>query len=418
MQQLSDAKPLEKKPFILYAPSITIESGKAHFEANVTRGDKVATINIDIPEEFSEFLAPTCDPLLAACLLPAMSTGSNIEIFGPISPVLLSTAQRSLQAVLACNKPHLKKVNIKHFGELAYNSGVQDCIATGFSSGIDSLCAVHDFFSKALWEGEKLTHLISNNFSRYRNIGEWERNFTRSASKELGLPLIEVNSNIDQLFDPLWAGGEFGAIEVHTLWNATTALALQGRVSRFYYASAYSYPSLKFSPDRDIAFIDPELLRLLSASFMSLESIGSEYTRVEKTKKVRELPMSQRFLNVCTAMPRADIFHNCGKCEKCKRTLLTLEFTGGVEDFSGIFDLSKWRKERKNYTAEIFLRKDPLARELQELVTGAGHSISRMDIMKVATWKFISLSFRFLKKGTKSVLPKSFVTKIQRRNIS
>lgn len=387
------------------APDISEESGTAYYRAAVSTDALSSDIEISISAEFLDFLTPACDPLLVAALAPAMYVGADIEIAGPISPELLSATRRSVQALMICNKPHLRNIRIIHEGNAYLQTKGGDCIATGFSGGIDSMCTVHDYLAEASGSHERITHLISNSFSRYRYLGDHERRLTRRAADDLGCPLIEVNSNLDSLSSPPWVDREFRALEIHTLWNSSIALALQGRVSKFYYSSAYSYPSLHFGAADEVAFIDSELLRLLSTSSIQLCSVGSEYSRVEKTRRSRRLAQSRRFLNVCVNPDRSQYDKNCGRCEKCMRTLLTLDLTGGAEEFGEAFDLPAWRLRRSEYIAGLWFRNDPFSQELRELMREVGEGIPKKHFLAVGARRAKGLTVNTAKKIAQAVLP-------------
>jgi len=61
---------------------------------------------------------------------------------------------------------------------------------------------------------------------------------------------------------------------------------------------------------------------------------GVETTRVEKAALVASNDSALNTLRVCMAVPEGEI--NCGKCEKCVRTMICLRAVG-VDDFGSIF---------------------------------------------------------------------------------
>lgn len=70
---------------------------------------------------------------------------------------------------------------------------------------------------------------------------------------------------------------------------------------------------------------------------------GAKSERPEKTRAISDLPSARKFLNVCL-FPLAN--NNCGKCEKCRRTLLTLDMAGRLENFREVFDIDEYLKTR------------------------------------------------------------------------
>ena len=114
-------------------------------------------------------------------------------------------------------------------------------------------------------------------------------------------------------------------------------------------------------PTKAIAFSDPVALPLLSTGKIDLLSVGSEHTRVEKTLRTAEVATSHQSLDVCV---REDQTGNCSNCWKCRRTLLTLEIGGFLEQYSSVFDLSVYRAGRTRHIARLIQSDEPLAREI------------------------------------------------------
>ena len=78
------------------------------------------------------------------------------------------------------------------------------------------------------------------------------------------------------------------------------------------------------------------LLQCLSTE--SLQFILSDYaTRIEKTKVIADDPIANKFLDVCFC------FNNCGKCSKCRRTLVTLDILGKVDNFKESFNIEDFK---------------------------------------------------------------------------
>jgi len=80
-------------------------------------------------------------------------------------------------------------------------------------------------------------------------------------------------------------------------------------------------------------------------------SIGGEYTRVEKTKIVANIPESYNSLDVCLSA-RAD-GSNCSRCFKCMRTQLTLDIADCKQLYDGVFDSVRYKKNKDRYIGEI-----------------------------------------------------------------
>ena len=76
-----------------------------------------------------------------------------------------------------------------------------------------------------------------------------------------------------------------------------------------------------------------------------LNSEGAAKTRFEKTRDVANYPPARKYLHVCTH----DDGPCCNTCEKCCRTIMTLDALGRLDDFRDIFDVDYYRRNRKWY---------------------------------------------------------------------
>ena len=86
-------------------------------------------------------------------------------------------------------------------------------------------------------------------------------------------------------------------------------------------------------------------------------------TRVQKTEYISRNPLTHKYLEVCWADQTAkEIWHNtaflenktkinCGWCDKCLRTLLTLDIVlGSVAAYGNIFEFSAVQASEKTRT--------------------------------------------------------------------
>ena len=67
--------------------------------------------------------------------------------------------------------------------------------------------------------------------------------------------------------------------------------------------------------------IDP----LLSSSAMAFRHQGEAYTRSEKHAEIARDPILLKHLSVCEHGPQSGAFVNCSKCQKCLRSMITLD---------------------------------------------------------------------------------------------
>jgi len=150
----------------------------------------------------------------------------------------------------------------------------------------------------------------------------------------------------------------------------SVALLLQNGIGRFMYASTFDYTKIALGPTYDSAYSDPIQLPMLSTQAMDMLSVGSEYTRVQKTMAVADLEESHRSLDVCVRGAG-----NCSTCWKCMRTLLTLEIGGVLDRYSDSFDLDAYQKRRSAYIGSMLRSRDPLLREIVQFARKRGYRI-------------------------------------------
>jgi hypothetical protein len=147
------------------------------------------------------------------------------------------------------------------------------------------------------------------------------------------------------------------------------ALVLQGLISKFIYASAFSYSDFHVGKNYDLAYVDPILVPLLGTEGLDCISHGGQYTRVEKTARIATIPEWSRFLDVCVRPWDATTKPNCSKCWKCMRTLLTLDVLDKLQSYGEAFDLDLYQNLKHTDLVGVLKSRDPLLREIAETIT-------------------------------------------------
>ena len=315
---------------IIGTPEITSGGGRVRLSALI-RPEKrrAAPISLwfEFPERYASFLARRNEPFVAAAMAPAMVWGEDIEVRGPLSPKMAAGAA-PYQAVYRGWAPDVYKPVAVRGGELLPSPPPPaPAAAASFSGGIDS-------FFTLLTHGpgtagppaDQIGYLL---FIHGADIALADRRTYLTAlaayerlAAELGLELIPAAINFREtaLGDALpWSMSYGGAI-------IAAALALGGRLTKFYMPSGfgYGYPFGHGS--------DPRLDHWLSTESLEVVHDGSDFGRVAKTRAVASFPPSYERLRVCWARP--DGLRNCGRCEKCVRTMLTLDLLGALPRYS------------------------------------------------------------------------------------
>lgn len=352
---------------IINAPEINYKNDEIVFstKVNFTGLDKELWYSLD--KEFDYLVSSRVDTALLALLVPAMAEGEDIKINGDLSEELYYNLSGKVQDVLCIIIPTLQKIKI-YPSSLKSETEQALGVATGFSGGIDSFGALADHFYNKISPSFKLTHLLFHNVGshgsgsagyelfkkRYENL--------KKHPEKIGLPFVAVNSNMDTFYKK-----SLGFQRTHTLRNTAVALLLQKGIGKYLYASTYEYKDVFVGKTYDISYSDPILLPLVSNEIMKAISVGSEYSRVQKTRIISEITDTYGFLDVCTNS-KSRSKQNCGFCWKCNRTILTLEIAGKADLYEDVFDFKAYNKgkRRSNFIAVVLSSKDPLLREIAE----------------------------------------------------
>ncbi len=346
----------------IYAPKLYQDDG-LKYEARIEQNGISTSLWFNLQAEHNEKLSSSCDAALIALLIPAMLKGQDIVIHGPLSERLLFNVKGPLQNILCSLMPKLKKISITAKKTTSTPTGSLG-VATGFSAGIDSYSTLSDYYQNNAPKQLKISHLLFSNVGSHgkdkaTQLFNSRFNKLKSAASELKLPLFKVNSNVENFY-----AGKLDFQLTHTLRNASVALLLQPILKFYLYSSAYSYEALKVEKTYDIAFADAFILPLIATESLTMLSVGSEYTRVEKTLKVSRLTQSYKYLDVCVlSKEKAD---NCSKCSKCMRTLLTLELSGNLQLYAGVFKLSTYFDNKNKFITNMIFSKNPLHKEIMQ----------------------------------------------------
>jgi hypothetical protein len=332
----------------IYLPEKVNINGKVRLQAkfDVDRIENV--LWYETSENFGRFMTTErVDAFLVGLLWLALRKGQNILVKGPVSEKLYYALNHHLIPLIAQIYKY-KRIHVLcdtlHSTPLP-NEGA---VGTGLSCGIDSLCTVYEHLYKAVPENYKITHLTFFNTGSNEMMGskKWQEKmfqdraaWSAACAKELGKELMVVDSNINSVL-------QMSFVRTHTLRNISALLVFQKLFHVYYYSAGYQTLNAKFN--QDSASYDAISLPLLSTENVSFYSAGSNYSRVQKTQMVSEFELSYQYLNVCLFKIK-----NCGRCLKCKRTLLTLDILGSIEKYRNVFNLDAFYKIKDSYIKEV-----------------------------------------------------------------
>jgi len=266
----------------------------------------------DVPEAIAHGLSGSGNPWLA-CLIPlAVTLGEPLRIAKPVDPTLFDNIRRLMQ-IWKKWYPHLHMVPIEAEVIAGAAQKKPGRTAAFFSGGVDSFfTALHHNANSDTPINDLLTiwgfDVSLDNPVAFQRV----QDNARSAASELGLDIITVMTNLRQTrlnqLDFVYFS--------HGSLLAGIALALEERYKRVLISATYAFRELlPFGSHPDT---DP----LFSTGQTAIIHYGVEFDRIQKTRFVAQSEAALDHLRVCWRSPGGD---NCGECNKCYRTMTTLE---------------------------------------------------------------------------------------------
>jgi hypothetical protein len=275
----------------------TIEGGGGKFELvyRVSRGP----------------ISESSSPFLVASLLPAMRMGQPLRVEGRVSPRLQASVP-AIEKVFSGWFDRTEPIEVD--AEPSPEPNV-DGAACFFSGGVDS-------FYSVLSHLDEITGLVFvHGFDvqpRHLELRTRIASSLRAAAARLGKPIIEVETNIHTFSDrfALWSE------EYHGSALASVALLLSPQFGRFFIPS--SFPPRYSAPWGSHKDLDP----LWSTEATEVIHDGGNATRVDKARLVATSEVALESLRVCWENRGGN--YNCGRCEKCIRTMVNFEVVGAL----------------------------------------------------------------------------------------
>ena len=373
---------------------------KKRVSATITWEDcdrPIQEIYFETDEEFAQDISCNPHAFLVACIMPALRFGEKrISIDAQICPELqdgLTTAMGLIRHWFDWYKPEANMVRIeaKRQKHMPLPSKTKRA-AFLFSGGIDSLATLR---ANRLHYSPEHPGFIRDGLLIYGLEVREPENFEpvlKSVSilaQDTGVTLIPVYTNITDLgpenfrvfWDDFWAhefmGATFAAV-AHTFSNRFESLSIN---------SCHDIPNL--IPYGSHPLLNPNY----SSSDLKIRHEGIALSRFAKTKLLSDWDLALNHLRVCN---RSKFYEtgrlNCGKCEKCVRTMLALLALGVLEK-TGAFPEHDVTQELLNRAVRLAPNTVPLYGELISPLK----EIDRHDLVR-AIEKKITLFHQMQKK--------------------
>ncbi len=274
-------------------------------------------------EGLDEPLDGVNEAVTAALVVPCMAEGEPLSMPGRVSSDFLANMAKA-QRVLAGWYDDLHPIRVRcsvHDGGARQRAGGVVCC---FSAGVDSWYSL-------LKHEQRVTHLL---FVRGFDVGLgndalWRatRSNAAAVAAQLGKRLITCETNVRDVADKRRGGwgktfiGDFWGERLHGAAIASVALMLRRTIGELIIPATHSYAEIK--PWGSSPQLDP----LWSDGYLKITHDGCEVDRVAKVRRLTSSDIAMATLRVCYG-DTSDI--NCGHCEKCLRTIMTLRLSGAL----------------------------------------------------------------------------------------
>lgn len=332
----------------IHQPEIVEKGNMTRLQAMFEIKDKQETLWYEVESKYRDYLTvERADAFVVALFLLAFEKGYDIRVLAPMSEKLYYTLNMHLLPLTAEVRSY-KNINIycDHLEATPLlNAGG---VGTGLTCGIDTFSTISSHLDDHCPEEYKITHFTFFNVGsngmlggkKARDLFNKRIDAVRPCAEELNKELITVDSNISELL-------VMNFYETHSYRHLSAGLILQKLFHVYYYSSAYSLKYFELKPNSP-GHYDIFNMSMLSTESMDFYSTNPYETRVDKTRLVSQYKPATKYLNVCIVDGE-----NCGGCEKCVRTLLTLEVLGKLTEFSDVFNIDNYYKRREKYIARV-----------------------------------------------------------------
>ena len=259
-------------------------------------------------------LKPSGEALLAAGFFPALSRGVPLSLNEPVSERTLDHIHR-LAEVFGCwlDLPRELTVQARRSASLASAPRRSLCC---FSAGVDS------FYSSLHGLEPEAALLFISGFDiavDNRALLETVLAGIRDAAQSLNRELVLVETNARSVVEGLgvhWSFSHFTAL-------AAVGFLLRENFDQLRVPSSHHYREI--FPWGSSPLTDP----WWSSEAMEFVHHGSALTRVEKVEYIANHPVAMKHLRVCWSNRKGA--YNCGHCEKCIRTMVSLRAVGALD---------------------------------------------------------------------------------------
>ncbi len=274
---------------------------------------------VEVWFESDQELSGAPESFLSAFLLPAMAAGRDLLCDEPVDPLWLENNQRLQEIFHRWWGYFLIRVQAPLASDLRQQTGRSALL---FSAGVDSFHTLlkHPDRIDCLLFAEGLDVKIDNNAYR-----EHARALVRRVAASKGMSCLGIATNLRQ--HPLFKRMDY--LRTHGAALAACAHQLDRHCGRLIInSSSVTEFNIPFGTHWDT---DP----LWSSSSLGVDHWGQHRWRAEKLTEIMREPIVRQNLRCCFERLSPPAL-NCGRCEKCVRTMLILHQHGQLDGFEAL----------------------------------------------------------------------------------
>ena len=309
------------------------------------------------PSEFAEYVTDSFDCFVLSLLPAALRLGEDMIVKGTMSEELWHNLQYQIIPMTPIFVPQTKIAKVVPDKLSSQRLSSDEAVGCALSCGVDSLATFEQYyFNDECSNSYKITH--ATNFcvgaagdgSQGHHLFYKRLDTIKKYLSHTDLKLLPVLSNLTDFHNKV--GSLFTA--TYSYRNLAVPMLFPRLFAKFYCSSGFTYEQSWFDHSvYDLALSDPYLVPLMSTENIKSILTCSSLSRPEKTLLISKNALSHQYIDVCTSGEHGRSVRNCSSCEKCLRTLVTLDFYGKLEYFKSSFDMPTYLNNKKQYIKNL-----------------------------------------------------------------
>lgn len=257
------------------------------------------------------------DAFFVIGLILAVGSDGLLEMEQDVSQRLLFNAESAQNILLGWYPKQLVPAQLSVPPRSNDKAPLLERTVTCFTGGVDSF----DTLIRNDQDVDALLYVHGFDISLHRTeIREATSGHLRDVAKMTGKELIEVSTNVRRFLN---LAGKWPTV-THGAALSSVGHLLGGQFGRQLIPASHTYT------DTFAWGSHPLLDHLWSSNRLSIVHDGAGSTRVRKTQRLADHPAARRHLRVCWQNTGK---YNCGRCDKCVRTMTALSITGVLPEF-------------------------------------------------------------------------------------